>query len=164
MNEKDRQVLLRVKGQVRLVRELSEKLTEMQAATLSAVQLDGMPHGRGGLARGLEVKLMMKESLEKSLEREGAILHELEDEARGIISGLKIGLYSFCMYYYIGGLSLEDTIRMTDRSRRQIMRYKRENRGEEGERGRWDGWHLKGTGMTPKWHPNVILRFKRGMI
>ena len=65
------------------------------------------------------------------------------------------------MYYYISGLSLEDTIRMTDRSRRQIMRYKG-NRGEEGERRRWDGWHLKGTGMTPKWHPNVILRFKRG--
>ena len=105
MNEKERQVLLRVRGQVRLVRELSEKLTEMQAATLSAVQMDGMPHGRGGLARGLEVKLMMKESLEKSLEREGAILHELEDEARGIISGMKIGLYSFCMYYYIGGKS-----------------------------------------------------------
>ena len=40
MNEKERQVLLRVRGQVRLVRELSEKLTEMQAATLSAVQLD----------------------------------------------------------------------------------------------------------------------------
>ena len=40
MNEKDRQVLLRVRGQVRLVRELNEKLTEMQAATLSAVQLD----------------------------------------------------------------------------------------------------------------------------
>lgn len=137
MNEKERQVLLRVRGQVRLVRELNEKLTEMQAATLSAVQLDGMPHGRGGLARGLEVKLMMKESLEKSLEREGAILHELEDEARGIISGLKIGLYSFCMYYYIGGLSLEDTIRMTDRSRRQIMRYKREIEGkkESGEDG-----------------------------
>lgn len=137
MNEKERQVLLRVRGQVRLVRELSEKLTEMQAATLSAVQLDGMPNGRGGLARGLEVKLMMKESLEKSLEREGAILHELEDEARGIISGLKIGLYSFCMYYYIGGLSLEDTIRMTDRSRRQIMRYKREIEGkkESGEDG-----------------------------
>ena len=133
MNEKERQALLRVRGQVRLVRELNEKLTDMQAATLSAVQLDGMPHGRGGLARGLEVKLMMKESLEKSLE----ILHELEDEARGIISGLKIGLYSFCMYYYIGGLSLEDTIRMTDRSRRQIMRYKREIEGkkESGEDG-----------------------------
>lgn len=137
MNEKERQVLLRVRGQVRLVRELNEKLTEMQAAKLSAVQLDGMPHGRGGLARGLEVKLMMKESLEKSLEREGAILHELEDEAIGIISGLKIGLYSFCMYYYIGGLSLEDTMRMTDRSRRQIMRYKREIEGkkESGEDG-----------------------------
>ena len=28
-------------------------------------KLDGMPHGRGGLAQGAEVKLMMKESLEK---------------------------------------------------------------------------------------------------
>lgn len=135
MNEKDRQTLLRVRGQARLVRELSEKLTDIQTATIGAVQLDGMPHGKGGLARGLEIRLMMKETLEKSLEREGALLHELEEEAGKAISGMKAGLYSFCMYYYIGGLSLEDTIRMTDRSRRQVMRYKREiEGGKEGEK------------------------------
>lgn len=135
MNEKDRQTLLRVRGQARLVRELSEKLTDIQTATIGAVQPDGMPHGKGGLARGLEIRLMMKETLEKSLEREGALLHELEEEAGKAISGMKAGLYSFCMYYYIGGLSLEDTIRMTDRSRRQVMRYKREiEGGKEGEK------------------------------
>ena len=140
MNEKDRETLLRVRGQARLVRELNEKLMDIQAASIGAVQLDGMPRGKGGLARGLEIRLMMKETLERSLEREGAILHELEEEAGKAISGLKAGLYSFCMYYYIGGLSMEDTIRMTDRSRRQVMRYKREIEGKkEGEEEREDG-------------------------
>ena len=136
MNEKDRQTLLRVRGQARLVRELNEKLADIRAASIGAVQLDGMPHGKGGLARGLEIRLMMKETLEKSLEREGAALRELEEEAGRAISGMKAGMYSFCMYYYIGGLSLEETIRMTDRSRRQVMRYKREIEGKkDGEDG-----------------------------
>ena len=126
MNQQDRQILLQVRGQVRLVRELNEKWKDMQTATLGAVQFDGMPHGRGGLSRGLEVKLMMKETLEKTLEREGAILRKMEEKARNVLSGMKIGLYSFCIYYYIGGMSLEETMKIMDRSRRQVMRYKRE--------------------------------------
>ena len=70
MTERDRQALLRVRSQARLVRELSERLEDAEAAAIPGRQMDGMPRGKGGMPRGLEMKLMLKESLEKSLERE----------------------------------------------------------------------------------------------
>ena len=88
MTERDRQALLRVRSQARLVRELSERLEDAEAAAIPGRQMDGMPRGKGGMPRGLEMKLMLKESLEKSLEREEKRLHEYEkddwDEERRI--------------------------------------------------------------------------------
>ena len=98
--------------------------------------MDGMPRGKGGMPRGLEMKLMLKESLEKSLEREEKRLHEYEKEAREAMIGMKSGAYAFCLYYYICGMNLEDVTRMTDRCERQIRRYKREiekGNEEDGE-------------------------------
>ena len=127
MTQKDRQTLLRVR---RLVRELRERLEDAKA-TISGVQIDGMPRGKGGLARGLEMKVMLKESLERSLEREEKRLREYEKEAREAMIGMKSGAYAFCLYYYICGMNLEDTARITDRCERQIRRYKREIEKEE---------------------------------
>ena len=67
MTERDRQALLRVRSQARLVRELSERLEDAEAAAIPVRQMDGMPRGKGGMPRGLEMKLMLKESLEKSV-------------------------------------------------------------------------------------------------
>ena len=64
MTERDRQALLRVRSQARLVRELSERLEDAEAAAIPGRQMDGMPRGKGGMPRGLEMKLMLKESLE----------------------------------------------------------------------------------------------------
>ena len=136
MTERDRQALLRVRSQARLVRELSERLEDAEAAAIPGRQLDGMPRGKGGMPRGLEMKLMLKESLEKSLEREEKRLHEYEKEAREAMIGMKSGAYAFCLYYYICGMNLEDVTRMTDRCERQIRRYKREiekGNEEDGE-------------------------------
>ena len=130
MTQKDRQTLLRVRSQARLVRELRERLEDAKA-TISGVQIDGMPRGKGGLARGLEMKVMLKESLERSLEREETRLREYEKEAREAMIGMKSGAYAFCLYYYICGMNLEDVSRMTDRCERQIRRYKREIEKEE---------------------------------
>ena len=130
MTQKDRQTLLRVRSQARLVRELRERLEDAKA-TISGVQIDGMPRGKGGLARGLEMKVMLKESLERSLEREEKRLREYEKEAREAMIGMKSGAYAFCLYYYICGMNLEDVSRMTDRCERQIRRYKREIEKEE---------------------------------
>lgn len=132
MTQKDRQTLLRVRSQARLVRELRERLEDAKAA-ISGVQLDGMPRGKGGVAHGLEMKVMLKESLEKSLEREEKRLREYEKEAREAMIGMKSGAYAFCLYYYICGMNLEDVSRITDRCERQIRRYKREiEKAEEG--------------------------------
>ena len=130
MTQKDRQTLLRVRSQARLVRELRERLEDAKA-TISGVQIDGMPRGKGGLARGLEMKVMLKESLERSLEREEKRLREYEKEARKAMIGMKSGAYAFCLYYYICGMNLADVSRMTDRCERQIRRYKREIEKEE---------------------------------
>ena len=133
MTQKDRQTLLRVRSQARLVRELRERLEDAKA-TISSVQIDGLPRGKGGLACGLEMKVMLKESLERSLEREEKRLREYEKEAREAMIGMKSGAYAFCLYYYICGMNLEDVSRMTDRCERQIRRYKREiEKGEEGD-------------------------------
>ena len=117
MTEKDRQALLRVRSQARLVRELKERLEDARAAVVQGVQLDGMPRGKGGVPHGLEMKLMLKESLEKSLEQEEKRLREYEEEARDAMIGMK----------------MEDTARITDRCERQVRRYKREIEKGDGK-------------------------------
>ena len=134
MTEKDRQALLRVRSQARLVKELGERLEDARAAAIQSVRVDGMPKGKGGMPRGLGMKVILKETLEKSLEREEKRLREYEKEAREAMVGMKSGAYAFCLYYYICGMNLEDTARMADRCERQIRRYKREiERGEKEE-------------------------------
>ena len=133
MTEKDRQALLRVRSQARLVRELKERLEDARAAVVQGVQLDGMPRGKGGVPHGLEMKLMLKESLEKSLEREEKRLRDYEKEARDAMIGMKSGAYAFCLYYYICGMNMEDTARITDRCERQVRRYKRESEKGDGK-------------------------------
>ncbi len=72
--------------------------------------------------------------MEKSLEQEEKRLREYEEEARDAMIGMKSGAYAFCLYYYICGMNLEDTAKMTDRCERQIRRYKREiEKRETGE-------------------------------
>lgn len=46
MTERDRQALLRVRSQARLVRELSERLEDAEAAAIPGRQMDGMPRGK----------------------------------------------------------------------------------------------------------------------
>ena len=58
-------------------------------------------------------------------------LRDYEKEAREAMIGMKSGAYAFCLYYYICGMNLEDTARITDRCERQIRRYKREIEREE---------------------------------
>ena len=130
MTQKDKQALLRVRSQARLVRELRERLEDTKAA-IGAAALDGMPKGKGGLPRGLEMKVMLRETLEESLKREEKRLRDYEKEAREAMIGMKSGAYAFCLYYYICGMNLEDTARITDRCERQIRRYKREIEKEE---------------------------------
>ena len=135
MTERDRQALLRVRSQARLVRELSERLEDAEAAAIPGRQMDGMPRGKVGMPRGLEMKVMMRETLEESLKREEKRLRDYEKEAREAMIGMKSGAYAFCLYYYICGMNLEDTARITDRCERQIRRYKREIEKEEKAEG-----------------------------
>ena len=70
---------------------------------------------------------------EKSLEREEKRLRDYEKEARDAMIGMKSGAYAFCLYYYICGMNMEDTARITDRCERQVRRYKREIEKGDGK-------------------------------
>ena len=135
MTQKDKQALLRVRSQARLIGGSAPKYTGKNVinplAAIGAAAFDGMPRGKGGLPRGLEMKVMLRETLEESLKREEKRLRDYEKEAREAMIGMKSGAYAFCLYYYICGMNLEDTARITDRCERQIRRYKREIEKEE---------------------------------
>ena len=81
---------------------------------------------------------MLRETLEESLKREEKRLRDYEKEAREAMIGMKSGAYAFCLYYYICGMNLEDTARITDRCERQIRRYKREIEKGNEENGEAD--------------------------
>ena len=123
--------MARARAQALLVRRLREQLRETTADGLHSMRLDGMPQGRGGVARGLDVRMEKREAIERILNRESALLRRYEAEAREEMDGMRPEHYAFCALYFIAGLSLAETAEAIDRSERQCMRYKREIEQEE---------------------------------
>ena len=134
MDEKDaggrsvtkREAMIRVRSQALLVRRLNEQLKELSPDGISSVKLSGMPGGKGGMPRGLDVHMERREALERMIRRESAVLREYEAAARKEMDGMKPGEYAFCLMYYIGAYSIEETCNAIERSLRQCMRYKKE--------------------------------------
>ena len=124
MTRKD--VLGRVRMQVKLVRRLSEQIREYAADGLRSLRLDGAAKGTGGVYRGLDVRIEKKEALERMLRTESRLLRNYEKEARREMDAMKPEHYTFSAMYYIAGLSMEETAETMDRSLRQCARYKRE--------------------------------------
>ena len=121
-----REVMIRVRSQALLVRRLNEQLKELSPDGISSVRLSGMPGGKGGIPRGLDVHMERREALERMIRRESAVLREYEAAARKEMDGMKPGEYAFCLMYYIGAYSIEETCSAIERSHRQCMRYKKE--------------------------------------
>ena len=121
-----REVMIRVRSQALLVRRLNEQLKELSPDGISSVRLSGMPGGKGGIPRGLDVHMERREALERMIRRESAALREYEAAARKEMDGMKPGEYAFCLVYYIGAYSIEETCSAIERSLRQCMRYKKE--------------------------------------
>lgn len=123
MSRKD--ILGRVRRQVKLVRTLSEQIREISEDGLRSLRLDGAPRS-GGVYRGLDARIEKKDALERMLRRESRLLRQYEKEARREMDAMKPEHYAFSAMYYIAGLSLEDTAEALERSARQCARYKRE--------------------------------------
>lgn len=121
-----KEILGRVRMQVQLVRTLSGQVKELSGSGLRSIRLDGAPRAPGSLGRGLDVRMEKKDALERMLRKESRLLRTYEKEARQEMDGMKPEHYAFCVMYYIGGLSLEETALAMDRSARQCARYKRE--------------------------------------
>ena len=125
LEQEDRQALLRVRRQVLLVRRLGEQLARECPDGVRSATADGMPRGRGGVPGGLDVRLARIEGLRRIVERESAELRRLEERAREAMDKMTPELYAFCVMYYIGGMSIEETGEAIGRSLRQSMRYLR---------------------------------------
>lgn len=123
MSRKD--ILCRVRMQVKLVRTLSEQIRGISGDGLRSLRLDGAPRS-GGIYRGLDARMEKKDALERMLRRESELLREYESEARREMDAMKPEHYAFAAMYYIAGFSLEETAEALDRSARQCARYKRE--------------------------------------
>lgn len=121
MSRRDK--LKRVRAQVKLVRQLGERLQEMNQP-VRAVSLTGMPRG-GGLPCGLDARLAKKDAMERMIEHESARLHRYEEEARREMDTMNPDVYAFCLMYYLCAMTLEETVETLGRSERQCLRYKR---------------------------------------
>ena len=120
-----RETMARVRAQALLVRQLNERLKELSPDGVRSLRMSGMPGGRGGAARGLDVHMERREALERMIRRESAVLREYEAAARSEMDSMKPGEYAFCLMYYIGGYSIEETSSAIERSVRQCERYRR---------------------------------------
>jgi len=121
-----RETMARVRAQVLLVRRLGEQMKELSCDGVRSLKLGGAPGGRSGTPRGLDVRLERREAIERMFRRESELLREYEAAARREMDGMKPAEYAFCLMYFIGGYSMEETSALIDRSMRQCMRYKRE--------------------------------------
>ena len=120
-----REVFLRVRSQVQLVRRLNEQMRELCPDGVRCLRTDTVSRG-GGLARGLEVRLEKQEALERMIKRESQLLSAYEKEAHALMDEMSPGLYAFCAAYYINAMSIEEASEIIGRSGRQCLRYKLE--------------------------------------
>lgn len=121
-----REIMMRVRSQVLLVRRLNEQLRELSPDGVRSLRMGGISGGRGGIPRGLDVQMERREALERMIKRESEALREYEAAARHEMDSMKPAEYAFCLMYYIGAYSIEETSCAIERSVRQCMRYKRE--------------------------------------
>ena len=125
MNAIDRECLIRVRAQAKLVAGLRERTREETRSGLRAIRMDSPIRG-GGNAIGLDAGMIRREEMARVLSREEALLKRMERKARQAMEGMKPELYAFCALYYIAGLSLTEVSEAIDRSERQCTRYRRE--------------------------------------
>ena len=120
-----RETMTRMRAQALLVKRLNEQRRELSQDGVRSLKLGGAPGaGHGGMPRGLDVQMERKEAIERMIERENAKLRAYEEEARREMECMKPGEYAFCLMYYIGGYSMQETSEAIDRSMRQCERYR----------------------------------------
>lgn len=90
--------------QLRRLKEEKERL----ATTLASPRLDGMP--RGGSGGGIEAQIDMRTELDERIRRTTSEAMKAEMRAREKMDALTPDLYSLCVYYYIGAMTIQETI------------------------------------------------------
>ena len=119
-----KEIMTRMRAQVLLVRRLNEQLRELSPDGVRSLKMGGAGGGRGGVPRGIDVMMERREALERMIRRESALLIEYEKAARREMDGMKPAEYAFCLMYYIGAYSIEETSCAIERSVRQCERYR----------------------------------------
>ena len=105
------------------IKELDEQAARIGAAYKSPA-FDGMPKAGSGSA--MDARMIALEQIEARRDTLKSEVYALEDETRSAIVGLPAQLYSFCVIYYIGAMTVAETCKVLDRDETTLYRYKRE--------------------------------------
>lgn len=120
------QTLIAARKQARMVERARKRLQiEQEKCTLvKSPRLDGMPRAPRNIS-GLEGRYIQLEPFHHRIEQEESRMQQVRDEARRIICYLPDKLQDFCFWYYIEGMSMEDTAAWLDRDISTCWRYKK---------------------------------------
>lgn len=105
------------------IKELDEQAARIGAAYKSPA-FDGMPKAGGGNA--MDARMIALEQIEARRDALKSEVCALEDETRGAIVELPAQLYSFCVVFFIGAMTVAETCKVLDRDETTLYRYKRE--------------------------------------
>lgn len=114
-----------MRRQLEVVRSARKRCNEIVSAhkTVKSPRLDGMPRGNN-LPCGLDGSSEQNEALLAVLKREEKKLKQLRAASQKIIDPMPPELYSFCMFYYLEGMSVQNTAKMIDRCEGSCWNYK----------------------------------------
>ena len=134
MSRSEREGLIQIRAQAKLVARLRERTAEENRIGLRSIRMDAAPRS-GAHAAGLDAGMIRREEMARILAREEALLRRMEKKARQEMEGMRPELYAFCALYYIAGMSLADVSAAIDRSERQCIRYRREIEWTQADNG-----------------------------
>jgi len=120
------QTLIAARKQARMVERARKRLQieQEKRPLVKSPRLDGMPRAPRNTS-GLEGRYIQLEPFHQRIEQEESRLQQARDEARRIICYLPDKLQDFCFWYYIEGMSMEDTAAWLDRDISTCWRYKK---------------------------------------
>lgn len=109
----------------RLKRELRQLFEERErlAPSIGSPRLDGLPHGGGGMGTRMEARIDLRTELDRRIRRTRQSAMKAEARAREQMDALPPELYSLCLYYYIGAMSVREVADILHISRTTFYRW-----------------------------------------
>lgn len=109
----------------RLKKELQQLLEERErlSPSLASPRMDGMPRG-GGMGVRMEARIDLRTELDARIRCTREAICEAETRARTQMAELPPELHSLCAYYYIGTMSVKETLSVMHIARSTFYRLR----------------------------------------